>query len=308
MRLSTIRVLQCLALGASWLAFAGQAARGQYLGFNALGDLGLKSGTQPGPGIYALMPSFYRVGYDGLRNSNGDKTATKIDVNMSFIVTGAQVTTDKKILGATYGFQVLPIFLNNRLTIANPNIAKGTGMGWGDMYFQPVNLGWRTPKADFLAAYGVWAPTGTEGRTLHFWGHELVGGSTVYFDEKKNWHAAGTAFFDMHQTRRDVDIKVGNFLTVEGGAGRSFLKGAGQAGLAYAMQWKVSDDSGSALPAAAPGGRNRVFGVGPSLTMPVFAKGSLVGLVNTSYLWEFGARSNFEGDVFIIGFTLAKLK
>jgi hypothetical protein len=226
---------------------------------------------------------------------------------MNFLITGAQVTTEKKLFGATYGFQVLPIFINNRLTLARPDAEKGTGLGWGDMYFQPINLGWRTPRADFIAAYGVWAPTGTKGRTLNFWGHELAGGSTVYFDEKKNWHLAGTAFFDMNQTKRDQDVKVGNYLTIEGGAGRSFLKGAGQAGVAYAMQWKVSNDGGSDAPTITRGNKNQVYGIGPSITMPVFAKGTLVGLVNASYLREFGARTNFEGNIFVIGFTLAKL-
>jgi hypothetical protein len=307
-RLATVLSSAAVASGAAVLVFCGTSAQAQYLGFNAIGDYGLKSGSQPAPGIYALAPSLYRVGYDGLRNANGEKVATNIDVNMTFLITGAQVTTDKKILGATYGFQVLPIFINNQLTVARPDVAKGTGMGWGDMYFQPINLGWRKKKADFLAAYGIWAPSGTQGRTLHYWGHELVGGTTVYLDEQQKWHVAGTAFFDMHQTRNDTDIKVGNYLTLEGGAGRSFLKGAGKAGLAYAMQWKVSDDSGTGVPALARGNKNRVFGLGPSITMPVFAKGTVVGLVNASYLWEFGARTNFEGDVFIIGFTIAKLK
>jgi hypothetical protein len=286
------------------LALTGAAAHAQYLGFNAIGDYGLKSGSQPGPGVYALTPSFYRASYDGLRNASGDKV-TNLDVSMSFLITGAQVTTEKKFLGATYGFQVLPIFINNRLTFPTPNVEKSTGMGWGDMYFQPVNLGWRTKKADFLAAYGIWAPTGTQGRTLHFWGHELAGGTTYYFDEKKNWHLAGTAFFDMQQTRKDQDIRVGNYLTLEGGAGRSFMKGAINVGAAYAFQWKVSDDSGSAVPAISRGNRNRVYAAGPSVSMPVFAKGPVVALVNASYLWEFGARTNFEGDVFIVGLTLA---
>ncbi len=261
-----------LCLAASLTALAGPAARGQYLGFNAVGDVGLKSGTQPAPGFYFVTPSFYRADYDGVRNASGASVGSNVNVNMNFLVTGVQVTTEKKILGATYGFQVLPIFIDNRITLPRPNVEKGTGMGWGDMYFQPVNLGWRTPKADFIAAYGIWAPSGTKGRTLHFWGHEIAGGTTVYFDEKQNWHASGTAFFDMHQTRNDADIKVGNYLTLEGGTGRSFLKGAGKVGLAYAMQWKVSDDSGSGIPAISRGNRNRVYGLGPSLTMPVFSE------------------------------------
>ena len=59
-----------------------------------------------------------------------------------------------------------------------------------------------------------------------------------------------------------------------GGAGRSFLGGAGQVGVAYAMRWKVSDDSGSADPLSR-GNRNRVCGIGPSVAMPVFAKGGV---------------------------------
>jgi hypothetical protein len=282
-------------------------ALAQSLGFNAVGDYGLKSGSQPAPGIYFLAPTFYRADYDGFRGSNGNAVGSNVNVRMNFLITGAQVTTPWKFLGATYGFQVLPIFIDNRITIARPGAENGTGLGWGDMYFQPVNLGWRTSKADFMAAYGIWAPTGTKGRTLNFWGHEIAGGSTYYFDEKKNWHAAGSAFFDMHQKHQDRDLKVGNFLTVEGGAGRSFLRGAGQAGLAYAMQWKVSDDSGTDVLQIGRAGRNRVYGLGPALTMPVFAKGKVVGLVNATYLREFGARTNFEGNVFIFGFTLARL-
>ncbi len=280
---------------------------GQYLGFNAIGDYGLRSGSQPGPGVYILLPTFYRTNYDGLRNAKGDDVLSNASVNMSFLITGAQITTEKKILGATYGFQVLQMFVDNLLTVASRDAEKKTGMGWGDTYFQPVNLGWHTPKADFMAAYGVWAPTGSTGRTLHFWGHELAGGTTVYLDQKKNWHIAGTAFLDLNQTRRDQDIKVGNYLTVEGGAGRSFIKGAAQAGVAYSMQWKVSDDTGTAIPTISRGNRNRVYAIGPSVTMPVFAKGTLVGLVNAAFLPEFGARTNFEGNIFLVGFTLAKL-
>ena len=55
------------------------------------------------------------------------------------------------------------------------------------------------------------------------------------------------------------------------------------------------------------GNRNRVYGIGPSVAMPVFAKGGLVGLVSATCQIEFGARANFEANVFIVGSTLAKL-
>jgi hypothetical protein len=304
----TLSSLRTFTFAAAVLAATAPVVKGQYLGFNAIGDYGLKSGTQPVPGLYILMPTFYRASYDGLRNATGDSVLSNANVSMSFLITGAQVTTDLKILGGTYGFQVLPMFADNRITAARPGFEKGTGMGWSDIYFQPINLGWSSSRADFMAAYGVWAPSGTAGRTLHFWGHQLASGTTLYLDKEKKWHLSGTAFFDINQTRQDQDIKVGNYLTVEGGAGRSFLKGAGKMGVAYAMQWKVSDDSGSAIPPFSGGNKNRVYGIGPSITMPVFAKGTTVGLVNAAFLPEFGARTNFEGHIFLVGFTLAKLK
>jgi hypothetical protein len=139
------------------------------------------------------------------------------------------------------------------------------------------------------------------------WGHELSAGTTVYLDSEKKWHVAATAFYDFHQKRQDQDLRVGQYLTVEGGAGRSFLKGAAHVGLAYLAQWKTTDDSGSDFPPNLQKSKNRAYGLGPEVAMPVFARGPLVGLVNVRYTWEFGAETNFEGGNFLISFTLARL-
>jgi hypothetical protein len=96
-------------------------------------------------------------------------------------------------------------------------------------------------------------------------------------------------------------------LTLEGGAGRSFLKGAGNAGMSYVAQWKLTDDSGSDFPARLRKTKGRVFGLGPDISMPVFARGTLLGIVGVRYTFEFGARSNFEGRTLALSFTLAKL-
>jgi hypothetical protein len=41
--------------------------------------------------------------------------------------------------------------------------------------------------------------------------------------------------------------------------------------------------------------------------MPVFARGTLLGIVGVRYTFEFGARTNFEGRTLALSFTLAKL-
>jgi hypothetical protein len=140
------------------------------------------------------------------------------------------------------------------------------------------------------------------------WSHEVSSGTTVYFDESKNWHASTSAFFEIHTKKRDDDLRVGNILTLEGGAGRSFLKGAGTAGVAYYAQWKVTNDSGSDFSTALSATKNRVSGLGPELTLPFFAKGPWVGLVTFRYYWEVGARAATEGRGLVFFLTLARLK
>ena len=72
-------------------------------------------------------------------------------------------------------------------------------------------------------------------------------------------------------------------------------------------QWKMTDDSGSDFPPNLQKSKNRAYGLGPEVAMPVFARGPLVGLLNVRYTWEFGAETNFEGGNFLISFILARL-
>jgi len=300
-------LLRLLALLGA-ISIAPCELQAQFLGLNLRGDVGVKSGSQPGPGIYVIAPLYYRSDYTGIRDENGDEIVSGLNVDVKlFALPAVAMITKAKIAGATYGFQIVPVYLNQRLNLVGSGFVTGAGYGFGDMYVQPINLGWRTKRADFLAGYGFYAPTGAGFRSLDMWAHELIAGTTVYLDNAKNWHVAATGFYDFHQKKSNQDLRVGQILTVEGGAARSFIKGAAHAGLAYVAQWKMTNDSGSDFPAVLPKSKNRAYGLGPEVTMPVFAKGTLVGLVNVRYIWEFGAKTNFEGDTFLVSFTLAKL-
>ena len=238
----TIRVrktrLRLFALLGAFLFIPG-AAQAQLLGFNLRGDAGIKSGSQPGPGIYLIAPLYFRNDYDGLRGPNGDEilSGLNLDVNM-WVLPGLAVTTKAKIAGGTYGFQIVPLIMDQRLTLAAPGFSTGSGFGYSDMLVQPLSLGWRTKKADFTAGYAFLAPTGPDTRSLNMWGQELSAGTTVYLDSEKKWHVAATGFYDFQQEKQDQDLTVGQYLTIEGGVGRSFLKGAAHVGLAYLAQWK----------------------------------------------------------------------
>jgi len=84
------------------------------------------------------------------------------------------------------------------------------------------------------------------------------------------------------------------------------MQGAGSAGLAYYAQWKATKDTLTGLPALLLTGKNRVFGLGPEVTLPFFASGPWAGLVTARYQWEFGAQSSFEGQTFILAVTIAR--
>jgi hypothetical protein len=110
------------------LLLAPAAARAQLLGFNLRGDTGIKSGSQPGPGIYVMSPLYFRSDYNGLRDRNGDKILSGLDVDVNLLVVpGLAVTTNAEIAGGTYGFQIIPLVMDQRLTLAAPGFSTETG-------------------------------------------------------------------------------------------------------------------------------------------------------------------------------------
>ena len=81
----------------------------------------------------------------------------------------------------------------------------------------------------------------------------------------------------MHSNKKDQDLKVGNLLTLEGGVAYNVPKIGGAFGIGYYLQNKLSDDSGADVPVSALRalnlyGQNRLFGIGPDVTMAVFQK------------------------------------
>jgi len=313
-------VLQSLLL--TVLTFVGvfaapQRASAQYLGHNFHGDFGVNSGTQAAPGVYVAIP-FARWNVDQLKDADGKTVAASqfqgFDIKASFPTVIA--VTPRTVLGANYGFMAALPFSTIRPERAS---LETFGKDWAlsDMYIVPLYLGWHTPRADYVAGYGFYAPTGryeagaTDNVGLGMWSQELQAGTTVYLDAAKKISAATTAYLELHSHKKDQDLKVGNLLTLEGGAAYNVPKIGGAFGVAYYFQSKVSDDSGVDVPVAALQalnlyGKNHLFGIGPDVTMGVFQKGGTIGLVTVRYLWESGGQSTFQGSTFLIGFTIAR--
>jgi hypothetical protein len=272
----------------------------QLNGQNIKGDSGLKAGSQAPPGGYVVVPLYF-YSADSVKGRNGTEVLHgSLDSTVGGL--GLNVVTKKKVAGASYGVLVVLPFANNRLQ--GTEIDMNPGGGITDMYVQPLSLGWHLKRADVTAGYGIYIPTGryedgaSNNTGLGMWGQELFAGTTVYLDEAKAWHVATLASLDFQSKKKDSETKVGNILNLEGGVGVSLLKGLASTGLAYYGTFKLTDDRIDGLPGFQIVGKNRVWGLGPEVTLPLAAKKTLYGFFTVRYQWELGARTTTEGGAF----------
>jgi hypothetical protein len=308
-----------------WIGFAilsllfAESALAQFNSHNTRGDYGILAATQPPPGFY-VAPIYVNYRADKFNDADGNAVLPDVrdTVDVDALVVAGIWVSDIKVLGANYSFQIYPAWTNNNLEIPLFGVDQDTSTGFADLYIQPINLGWHLPRSDFSAGLGIYAPTGDyeflgdDNVGLGMWTLELFGGSTIYFDDEKRWHFSTMAFYETHGEKKGTDIQVGDFLTLEGGLGWSFLEGAANVGIAYGAQWKLTDDDlgGFSIQDAlnqlgldVPVGKNRVFAVGPEVTLPIVTGGKLIAQVTLRYQWEFGARTSLEGNEFMLAVT-----
>jgi hypothetical protein len=279
----------------------------QYRGDHIPGFVGLDAGTQAPPGIYAgnliwVYPVSTIKGDNGNKINNGGKLTSSADIIL------LNWTTNFKLLGANVGGSVGVPFIKNRLQLNSLDVS--TNLAFTDMFVTPINLGWTTKRADFLAAYNLYIPSGRFSATglsntgLGMWGNEFSVGTTVHLDEKKSWSAAGMFSLEFHSNKDGTDINVGDLGTVEGGLGKTFYKKVSgpvpmitNVGLAGYAQFKVTGDSGSDIPPPLRGLKDQVFALGPEVNIFI-PQPRLTLLVR--YLPEFGARNRTQGQTIII--------
>jgi hypothetical protein len=277
--------------------------RGQYVP----GTGGLNAGLQPEGVTYANY--FFWYPSTKFKDQNGNKAPINFDLDLLVDLNLLAYTTKAKFLGATYGMAVGVPIVNSPVDL--PRLGTGISpTGIGDIYVEPINLGWKLKKADVKVAYGFVAPTGrfdsvgNETTTTDFWGHELTFASTVYLDKTKLTQFSFNTNWELHQKKRHEDLKVGNNMTLEAGVGKIFVKNGGKqllqfGGVGYA-EFQLTNDSGTEVPALTANNKDRVFAIGPEfgVILPTKKFNFLVRV-----LPEFGARNRTQGVtlIFAIG-------
>jgi hypothetical protein len=296
-------LLRCIML----LLIVSLPAIGQERGQYIPGTGGLNSGMQTPEGItYANYFFWYPT--KTFKNQTGNKAAINFDINLLVDLNLFAYTTKAKFLGGTYGMAVGVPIVNSPVDL--PRLGAGISpTGIGDIYVEPINLGWKLKKADVKAAYGFIAPTGKFGAasdttTTDYWGHQFTFASTVYLDKTKLTQFSFNTNWEFHQKKRHEDLKVGNNMTLEAGVGKIFVKNEGkqliQFGVVGYSEFQLTNDSGTAVPALTANNKDRVFAIGPEfgVILPT-KKFNFMARV----LPEFGARNRTQGVtvVFAIG-------
>lgn len=111
--------------------------------------------------------------------------------------------------------------------------------------------------------------------------------------------ASALLSYDLNRPKRGIDIKRGNTVQIQGGAGMRVhdLIDAGVAGFAL---WQVTDDSGADLPPMLRGARDRVFGLGPEVDILIPA---LRLRLDLRAAWDFGVRSRPQRRILVASLT-----
>ena len=292
------------ALIAALLILADARAMAQQdLGHKTLGTVGLQAGRQPDAGIY-VVDMIVRYEATKLMNRNGAELPVGLDLDALAGGLGVVAVFELPKIETFLDLAISVPIARASINTANP-VASIDRSGLGDLFVQPLKLGWRTKHFQVVAGYAFYAPTGesepggNDGVGRGQWTHQLALGGTVDAGARREWHLSALASYDLNLRKRDIDITRGDTVQIQGGASYTVgrLVDVGVAG--YAL-WQVTDDSGSALPPVLSGARDTVYGLGPEIDVRIpAARCSLVA----RFEHDFAATSRPQGEIFVFGLS-----
>lgn len=298
-RASLTRVVILLWLTGS----AASAGAQQDIGHKVLGGVGIDAGAQSEPGLY-IAARVVRYASTELRDRVGDVVPVQgfdLDalggtIGLAYVIKPAR--------GPYLSFAFSAPVAKLSLSVDDPRAAIDRS-GFGDMFVQPVKVGWRWRRFDAVSSYALYVPTGKfeprggSGIGRGFWTQQLSLGAAAYLSEDRTRRVSALVSYDDNFRKRGVDITRGNTVQVQGGAGAAVAK-VGVVGIAGYALWQVTDDQGSDLPPVLRGVRDRVFGVGPELQV---ALPKIRVRAELRMTFEFGVRARPEAEVLAGGLT-----
>jgi hypothetical protein len=270
-------------------------------GQRVLGTIGLDAGSQPDEGIYLGNRFIYLTG-DRLNDRRGHPLPIKGFSSSGFAnvfaVAGTWKLGEGPYLTAAFGVPISGISIK-----ADQPYTFLDREGLGDIFIEPLKLGWRLPRVDITSSYSIYAPTSQlnrQGLNQPQWSQQVSAGGTVFFDDERSLRLSALTSYNIYEKKLNIDLKRGDAVQIQGGLGGRFFKilDVGLAG--YAM-WQVAADTGSALPKSAQGLSEYAVGLGPEVGVLI---PQLRAKLTARYEWDIEARSRLDGQVLMVSLTM----
>ncbi len=293
----------CFAI-ALWLVPARAVAQ-QDIGHKTLGTQGLHAGDQAPTGLYLVNAvATYRA--NALVDRNGNDLPVGIDLDALFGAFGVAFAYEVPQLSTYVNVAVSLPMAHATINTTRPE-ASIDRFGLGDLFVQPMKLGWKTKRFDVVAAYAFYAPTGefepggSGGVGRGHWTHEVSLGGTIAFDAARTWRLSAMTSVDVNERKQNIDITRGATVQIQGGFGYTAARIFDAGVIGYAL-WQVTDDQGSDLPPLLRGARDTAYGIGPEIDLRIPAcRCSLMA----RYAHDFAVESRPRGEIFIVTLTSA---
>jgi hypothetical protein len=213
---STSAAFWGLVIGLLLLASAGPSQaqtlpplRGAYPpGFNAT-----NSGVMPEPGL-TYSNTFMNYSFNQVTCLHCGTIASQFDAAVFVDINVFMWVSKTKILGGNYALVAGLPFSNSALSLAGLGPIAGGG-GFADSFYQPATLGWHLKRADLMAAYAIFAPTGkfTAGATNNtgagHWTNAPTAGETLYLTKNKATAFSAYQMYEFHTTQQGTNIHPG---------------------------------------------------------------------------------------------------
>ena len=266
------------------LVLAAPTARAQQLGYKLLGSAGIDAGTLSPPGVY-LIDQTLRYGANRLRGRDGN--IVPIDgLDIDALGTALGVAYTLRTSHAQYFSFAIAVPVAKVDISSDSPAASLTGYGFGDLFVQPLKLGWREGRFDVVSGYNIYVPTGKfeprgGGVGRGYWTHQFSLGGALYFDSTRASRMSALASYDRNTRSRNIQLHRGNMFQIQGGAGVGVAKVVTVGVASYAL-WQMNRDRGADIPPALRGQWSRVFGVGPELDVLISKLGARVKLASSA--------------------------
>jgi hypothetical protein len=324
-----------------WIPLAGTAAlfclgspvragdAGHYVG----GMMDIRDYFVPDPGFYgALYNYFYTT--DRYNDQNGNRVSSTtlpggsgspvtVSLDMYVLAPAFIWTSPWNVLGAKYAAYIAPTFANSSLNAVASTVRSRGGSASqatfapGDMFVQPLWLGWSFPHWDFSPGYGFYAPVGkystekqitptgfdnvpaSDNIGLGFWTQQFQAAAAWYPWTNRATAVTVALTWDYNGQQEGTGITYGQNLWLNWGISQylpltkdnKLLLEVGPAGY---YEWQVSSDTGGT---SNPDSRTSVGAIGGQIGL-TYVPWNLI--LNFRGMYEYYAEERVQGSSFSI--------